>query len=110
MASKIIHGERTTTVVYDTFSPFGQLPVSASPREKTEEEKEAAKRANRIIHADVLKEEGWTPEDFDEAKQFLFPRPIARHMSGRHDGQSIYSRKDIAAWRARVRALAAKLK
>jgi len=94
------HGKETfisgNTIVSDSYSPFGTLnPDLPKRRDKTTEEREAERRADRIDHDAVLKTFGWTQDDLSRALAFGFPSGTAL-FSSRGQRRLVYSRQAIA--------------
>jgi hypothetical protein len=100
-ANRVIEGDVRTTLV------VGGLE---GRREKTDEERQAERQADRTPYGEVLKDFGWTRADFDTAKEYGFPAQVSSYSAGPLRGQGIYSKSAIAAWREKLLTFSAKLK
>jgi hypothetical protein len=89
-----------------------QLPALPPDRpEPSQEEREAARLADRWPMGKMLKELKWTAADLDEAYSFGFPKSIGRALKGwgvSGNLEPIYSHKQVDAFWARFHAFAAK--
>jgi hypothetical protein len=88
-----------------------EVPRDPKPPEQWAAEQEA----DKARHSDVLKELRWTPETFEEAQAYGFPKAIGRTLGrwtwagGGAGSETVYSRRQIARWLTRVQVFAAKL-
>ena len=98
--NQIVQGEYATTMIIG----------GPARREKTPEEREAERAADRITSSEVLREFRWTAADLELARGYAFPAPVSRYLAGKLAGQSIYSRAAIATWSETLLKFAAKLK
>ena len=57
----------------------------------------------------MLAKFGWSDLDFNEALTFGFAKTRSRIFGGRFNGQSIFSRREIAEWLEGLRAFTTKL-
>lgn len=77
--------------------------------EMTQEQREAERLADRITYGEGVRTFKWTDEDFARAKAYGFPAALGRYMSGEYNGQTFFSRRQIAAWREPLIAFATRL-
>jgi hypothetical protein len=64
----------------------------------------ADSRANRIRRSEVLKQEGWTAEQLQLAKQYGHPDAIGGFEHSVGNVEPVYSRSARAAWREQILA------
>jgi hypothetical protein len=95
-----------TTIVGDSFALFGTKVVGPPERaDKTEAEREAERKADRIKYSEVLKAFAWSDEDFSRAKGFRFPDFVGRTTtSGWGVSEPFYSRRQVNEWREQLLA------
>lgn len=99
----------TISIQSDSFALFGEAPVAEDGPRKTVEAIEAERRADRVGYRALLKERRWTADDFAAAQRHGLPAPIARHFGPSGAGETVYSRKQLTAWAAQIKRLAAGL-
>lgn len=93
-------------------SDYGYAQVILPPerhRDRTEAEIEAARVADRIGGAELMKRFGWTEDDFGRASVYGMPTPIGQQWHVLGGRTSYWSRNQIEAWRVRVLEFAATL-
>lgn len=113
-AQKIVGRDGTTTVIDNSYG-FGALVIGGpEPADMTSDERAAARRADRIGHAALLKTFGWSDADLERARgMYSFPASIGRKapLFGRWEvGEPLYSRAAIARWRDELLQFAGTLK
>jgi hypothetical protein len=81
--------------------------------DRSQEERDAERAADRITFSDVLRMFKWNDDDVERAKVFGFPgargRVVARE-SWMDLGESYYSRREMAQWGAALEGVAASMR
>jgi hypothetical protein len=90
---------------------FGSLITGAPTRsDPSPEERERERARDRIPYSEVRRMFGWDDSDFDRARShYAFPGPLGRMITRDGAGESMFSRRQIDAWREQVLTFAATL-
>jgi hypothetical protein len=111
MATKKISGAAGDTIISDSYA-HGTVVVTGPPDrpDKSSEDFDRERKADRITYSAVLKQFGWTDDDFSTAKGYNFPRSIGQKISAWGGATEwLYSRKAIAQWRANLAAFVSRM-
>jgi hypothetical protein len=78
-----------------------QIVGPPSRPDKSQAERDAERRADRISLSALLKAFKWTPDDLSAARGFGFPDAVGRKFTGwgvKGDGEPQFSRRAINVW------------
>ena len=97
-------------VIRESAYAVGEIVGIPDRPDKTEQQREAERRADRMTHSQVLKRYRMTPEQFEIAQsKFSFPKAIARTVTRDGLGENVYSCRQLEAACAEVVAFVATL-